>query len=170
MTSILSILLVGAALSPRPAPAEPTVRAQLQKRYNTAAAAFKRRDVAAIMQLTAPKLTSRRPNGQVWNRNQLQVYMNLTIGALKTIDGATFRVGRVTRQGNEVVALVDHKVWGTMAGSGKPRRIVDVSTDRDVWTRTEEGWLLTFTECVKENVTIDGRRVDPSPGMVAPPR
>jgi hypothetical protein len=169
---IVSVLTLMAAvvLSPRPKPpaAEAAIRAQLQKRYDTAAAAFRRRDVAAIMNITSPGLKSRRPNGQTWNRNQLQVYMNLTIGALKTIDGATFRVVKVTRQDNDAVALVDHRVWGTLGGNGKPKRITDVSTDRDIWTHTPEGWMLTFTECVKENVTLDGKRIDPSPAAIKP--
>lgn len=145
-----------------------SVRAELQKQYDVAAAAFLRRDVAGIMKVTSPDLTSRRPDGHVWNRKQLQVYMNLTVGALKTIDSARFRVRKIESRDGEVVALVDHTVSGILGdASGKPRRIVDVSTDRDIWVKTPDGWRLKFTECVKEKVTLDGKPVRPSPALAA---
>src|SRR5437764_14489254 len=46
-------------------------------------------------------------------------------------------------------------VSGTLAGGeGKPRRIVDVSTDRDVWVKTDAGWRIRSEE------RREGKRVD----------
>src|SRR5207244_3736702 len=42
------------------------LRAELQKQYEAAARSFVRRDVAGLMSLTAPDMTSRRPDGHVW--------------------------------------------------------------------------------------------------------
>lgn len=176
MRAVLHLALFALALLPAPAvPAAhadstAVVRAQLQRQYDAAARAFRRRDVAAIVALSTPNMTSRRPNGQVWNRKQLQVYLNLSVGALKTIDAARFRVDKVTVRGKEAVALVDHTVSGTLGGGSgvkgaKPRRIVDVSTDRDTWVKTAAGWRIRFTECVKERVTLDGKPVKPTPAL-----
>lgn len=146
-----------------------TVQRELQKQYEVAAGAIVKRDTSSLMSIMADNLTSRRPNGQVWNRNQLQVYMNLTLGALKTIDSAKFKVVRVTTKGDEIIAFVDHTVSGTMSGNqGKVSRIVDISTDRDVWVKTSKGWRIKFTECVKEKVTLDGKIINPMSSMPAP--
>jgi hypothetical protein len=154
----LAATAVGAADSPD------AVRKELRKRYDLAAAAFKRQDVEGIMKLTSSDLTSRRPNGQTWNRNQLQVYMNIVVGSLKTVDKASFTIKKVTLSGDEAVAIVDHVTAGTLnGGQGKPRKIIDRSTDRDVWVKTDEGWKIKFTECLKEKATIDGKPIKVGP-------
>src|SRR3979409_768762 len=96
MTPTISLLLVLAAQAAGTPDSNASIRAALQKQYDISAAAFMRRDVEGLMKMASPKMTSRRPNGQTWDRNQIQVYMNLAVGALKTVDKAKFKVKKVT--------------------------------------------------------------------------
>ncbi len=113
--------------------------------YNQRANAIKNKDDRVYMALLAPEFSMTLPGGQVRSRRQVEEDIRQRIATTPS-PSQKLELERGAIKGNQAVVTVH---WASSVvrtdARGVRRRIDDISTMRDTWIKTTQGWKLQHT-------------------------
>lgn len=152
---LLAISVAGVAV----ADGNAVVQRQLNANYAAISKAFQRHDASKIEALLANDYLVVQANGQSLPRDHA---LQALRWQMKAMQGANWsrKVRSVMVSGKKAIAIVDGDFSGTMvAPDGKRHRMRLVSTSKDTWVRSRNGYLLSRSNVQKSVATMDGRRM-----------
>lgn len=156
---LLIVTLSVLALQSGAAADERALRKALTPMYAKIEAAFRKRDVAAFMALTAPNFTGKQKD-KVVEGSKVQMQLGMEFAMLQSMDKVTMKMEKVTSKDGKAVVVNRYSFAGTVAPEkGKILKMADNGVTRDTWVKTPKGWLLLQLETVKSNPTFNGRPV-----------
>ena len=140
------------------------VRKGIEEWYARNVAAFKAKDVAAIMSLRADDFHTVTPDGKVNTRADMEVY---TKGFLDKIDhfiSLEFQIGVIDVQGDLVAADVTQKtVRMQRLPDGTLHKVEAGVVQRETWRRTTQGWKMYTVDNIRDgSVLVDGKPYKPA--------
>jgi ketosteroid isomerase-like protein len=138
------------------------VRKALQARYEQFSAAFKRKDVKAVLALGTPDFTWKLADGRVLNARASEKAMQEQLGEVKAVHSMTTRIDKLQVEGLTATVWTTGTVQATVAGeAGKTHKLVSTGKSKDVWVNKGGKWLIKRVEDFSQSMTIDGRPVNP---------
>jgi len=146
------------------------VRKALEPMYAKMEQAFKKRDIKAVMALTAPGFTGKSGKETV-PAEEVQMQLGMQFAMLKVMKSAKMRIAKLTVKGDKAVVVNRYAFSGVIEPQkGTTVKMADSGITRDTWTKTAKGWRLLQLETVKSNPTLNGTPLkEAMAGKKAPP-
>jgi ketosteroid isomerase-like protein len=135
------------------------VRRALEGWYESNIAAFKAKDVEAVMRLRTEDFHTLTPDGKTNTRADMEAYTRRLLGAIDHFLAIEFQIGTIEVQGDLAYADVTQKtVRMQRLGDGGLRRVEAGAIQRETWKRTAEGWKLYRVDTIRDTgVLVDGK-------------
>jgi ketosteroid isomerase-like protein len=159
LLALLSVLPPATAASAGPK----ETRAEVQAFYNRWVAAWKKRDLPAVMAATVPDYVYTYTNGEKRTRAEIRSDWSDEMKLYGRIDSLTMTAGKVVRRGNEATDTSTWRFKGIyLDPQGKAHPATELWVTQDLLVKTPRGWLFRRSKDVKVVVTVDGKAV-PNP-------
>lgn len=139
------------------------VRAELQGQYDRMARGWKEKDLGTLIAVLAPDYTNQQLQGASLNREQYEALTRGILGSIRSLDTSSFSVNEAVLRGDEATTHIAYMLSGIILDpQGKEHPATYRGSGREIWRRTAAGWKLRRSEDLSLEMTIDGKRVDPS--------
>lgn len=146
----------------RESAAERTARREIQARIDASIKADRRKDLSARMEQLAPDFSVKLLTGEVIKREQIEQGIRRFQQSTVSFGGATrTRIEGLSLDGDEATVHTNQHLVRTIR-SNRGRLVERVSNIRhkEVWVKTEQGWLSKFVEESEQGpITEDGKPV-----------
>ena len=170
MTTRLAFLLLAFTLTvigPGAAPAQDDaeVRKELETQYRKLAEAHDRKDLKAIASLKTQDFHAIFPDGKVGDVQVMAQYTKSFIEMNQPPFNVRNTIQELIVSENKLIAVVEifQQASRMRELAGKARRVETSVNQREIWSRTPEGWKLKSVDNVRNQKRfVDGKRVDPS--------
>lgn len=135
------------------------VRKAIEEWYGRNTAAFKAKDVAAIMALRTDDFQTNTPDGKVNTRSDMEAYTQRFLGRIDHFISLNFGIGTIEVDGDLASADVTQvTVRMQRLPDGSLHKVEARAVQRESWKRTSEGWKLHRVENVRsEGVWVDDK-------------
>lgn len=146
-----------------PAPQSPSVRTEIERRYEENRRAFMARDSGAVLRLRHPAFHTVDAAGQANTRAQFETRTGVLLGAIVQFDTLTFAIDSLTVKGDTAIVVMRQR-------TARRQRLMDGSVhfvqtgavQRELWVRAPEGWLMWQVDQVHPDpVFVDGQQRAP---------
>lgn len=135
---------------------------ELEVAYRDFNAAMKARDLKKVMAFTTPDFKLINAQKVVFSRIEVRTNLEQTLKQFKSITSITTKIDRIQSDKPTVIHV--------RSSSGFKAEIVNPATKKvgvfesksvsdDVWVKTNAGWRIKESRIVKEENTLDGRKV-----------
>jgi acetyl esterase/lipase/TolA-binding protein len=145
--------------SSTPSQSEEEARREIQARIDASVEAMKRKDMAARLANLAPGFTGKLKDGDVVTAKDLEVSFQRQHSSIISVSDETrTTIDSIKLNGNEATIHISQRFVRTVPGNnGKPVEVRTSVTHREVWIKTESGWLVKYIEELEQGPTfIDG--------------
>jgi ketosteroid isomerase-like protein len=140
------------------------VRKGIEDWYARNVAAFRAKDVAAVMVLRTDDFQTATPDGKVNTRADMEAYTQRFLGRIDHFISLDFRIGTIDVQGDLASADVTQAtVRMQRLPDGTLHKVEARAVQRETWKKTADGWKLHRVENVRsEGVLVDDKPYQPS--------
>jgi ketosteroid isomerase-like protein len=140
------------------------VRKALEDWYANNIAAFKARDVAAIMSLRTDHFHTFTPDGKVNTRADMEAYTRRFLGRIDHFLSLEFQIGVIDVQGDLAGADVTQKTLRMQRlPDGSLHKVEASVVQRETWKRTTQGWKMYTVDNIRDSVVlVDGQPYKPA--------
>ncbi len=144
------------AASPTTSQSEEEVKREIQARIDASVEAMKRKDMAARLAGLAPGFTGKLKDGDVVTAKDLERSFEQQHRSISTISDETRTVIDSIKLNNEeaTIHVSQRFVRTTPGGDGKPVEVRTSVTHRELWVKTERGWLVKYIEELEQGPTF----------------
>ncbi len=133
------------------------VRKALEPMYRKMEQAFMKRDINAVMALTAPGFTGKKGN-ETAPAEKVQMELGMQFAMLKEMKSVKMKIAKLTVKDGKAVVVNRYALSGIiMPDKNKVVKMADTGVTRDTWTKTAKGWRLLQLETLRSNPTINGK-------------
>jgi hypothetical protein len=133
------------------------VRKALEPMYAKMEQAFMKRDVSAVMALTAPGFTGK-SGSEVVTGDKMLMQIGMRLAMIQQMKSVKMRIAKLSVKGDKAVVVNRYAFSGIITlNNGRTVKGADNGITRDTWVRTKTGWRLLQLETVKSNPTLDGK-------------
>ncbi len=141
------------------------VRKAIEEWYGRNIAAFKAKDVAAVMALRTADFQTTTPDGKVNTRSDMEAYPQRFLGRIDQFISLDFGIGTIEVEGALASADVTQAtVRLQRLPDGSLHKVEARAVQRETWQKTSEGWKLHRVESVRsEGVLVDDKPYQPTP-------
>jgi ketosteroid isomerase-like protein len=140
--------------------ADATVRKEIEEAYSRLAKAVDTKDFEAFQALRVPEFATIPPDGTPRSGASMAERARGMLARIQPPIKTTNDILELTVRGNDAVATVRQKFTRRQLVEATPHEIHTEVTQRETWTRTPDGWKLSFVDEVRDAMTLDdGRRV-----------
>jgi ketosteroid isomerase-like protein len=127
------------------------VRKAIEAWYEQNTAAFKQKDVAAVMALRTDDFHTVLPNGTKNTRADMQAYTVRLLGMIEQWVTQDFQIGTIDVQGELASADVTQKtVRMQRLADGQLHKVEAGAVQRETWKKTAEGWRLYRVDNIRD--------------------
>ena len=145
--------------------AQTTLQATLQKHYDAYSHAVSAKDTKFVEGYFTPGYTVTLPTHEVKTRDDVLKAINDLYGKGSKLKW-TFKVGELHIVGDGVMAMVPSHLSARMVGDDKKKHQVEIDgVNQDIWSQVGTDWVLKRTEIVSLKLKVDGKSVEPPPGV-----
>jgi len=139
------------------------VRKALEDWYVRNVAAFKAKDVDAVMALRTDDFQTRTPDGKLNTRADMEAYTQRLLQAVDHFISLDFQIGTIDVQGDLASAEVTQKtVRMQRLADGDLHKVETGAVQRETFKKTAGGWKMFQVEDVRDNgVLIDDKPFKP---------
>ncbi|BDI33188.1 hypothetical protein CCAX7_52390 [Capsulimonas corticalis] len=137
----------------------------LQGYYNQANAAAARKDLDGAFRYFSQDFVLTNRKGNEVDLGEIRFRVSALFDSARSIKPSTLVTG-ASQHGSVATALIRDSIECivTNPDTGKKGLLVGHSVSRDTWTHTEDGWMITSSQQISTQETINGRVVtDPDP-------
>jgi ketosteroid isomerase-like protein len=140
------------------------VRRAIEEWYGRNTAAFKAKDVAAIMALRTDDFQTSTPDGKVNTRADMEAYTLRLLGRIDHFISLDFGIGTIELEGDLASAYVTQAtVRMQRLPDGTLHKVEARALQRETWKKTSEGWKLhRVGNVLSEGVWVDDKPYQPS--------
>lgn len=134
-------------------------KSDLQKRYDGLVAAVKKKDLKTCMSFVTADYVDVDVKGKKLKRAEFEQQIKAQFAQPVTVEAFTISVDKATAKGADVVAETTSKLTLSFMNpqTNKKSKVEQISTGRDVWTKSGGKWLLKQSTALKEKRTLDGK-------------
>lgn len=144
------------------------VRKAIEDWYGRNIAAFKAKDVAAIMALRTVDFQTTTPDGKVNTRSDMEAYTQRFLGRIERFISLDFGIGTIQVEGDLASADVTQAtVRMQRLPDGSLHKVEARAVQRETWKKTSEGWKLHRLDNVRD-AGVFGRQALPIHPITAP--
>jgi ketosteroid isomerase-like protein len=136
------------------------VKKELEAQYEKMGAAFKAKDVKAMLAQTTDDVTVKDMNGKVRDRADLEKMTEREIQNTRAVKQWSNQITRLELKGNTVIATVEAKVVLEAQSEGRYHTYDLTQGSRDTWIKTSSGWKLKVEELTKDITLVDGKQIN----------
>lgn len=159
---VLVALIALGCVHARASSAQPNVslvRAELTRLYEENAAAYERRDLAAVMQLRATDFHSVTPDGRRNDRAAMEQYIQGFMNGVQRWNAQTITIDSLHVAGDTAFAIVtQHLDRMALRSDNQVHRVETWVTQRETWVRYGGRWRLWRVDQLRnQRRLIDGR-------------
>lgn len=139
------------------------VRKAIEDWYGRNTAAFKAKDVAAVMALRTDDFQTTTPDGKVNTRSDMEAYTQRFLGRIDRFISLDFGIGAIEVEGALASADVTQAtVRMQRLPDGSLHKVEARAVQRETWKKTREGWKLHRVGNVRsEGVWVDDKPYQP---------
>lgn len=142
------------------------VRKEIEDWYAHNIAAFKAKDVAAIMSLRTEDFHTVTPDGKVNTRADMEAYTKLFLARIDHFLSLEFQIGVIDIQGELATADVRQKTTRMQRlPDGTLHKVEAGVVQRETWKRTTQGWKMYTVDNIRNPIVF----VDDKPYKPASP-
>jgi Domain of unknown function (DUF4440) len=162
-----AVWILGATLlAPSIRADERSVRRELEALYGQFAHAVKQDERYAMKRLFLDHSTNdfrmKLENGKTLSREDAAEAMEEGPMAAARFTGQDYRILSLTLKGSEAIVLFKDRTTAVIDDpEGNTHKIVSLSTTRDTWVKTPEGWQARLTEVLSSKTFLDGKEYKP---------
>ncbi|MGH9837155.1 MAG: YybH family protein [Blastocatellia bacterium] len=140
------------------------VRKAIEAWYAQNTAAFRQKDVAAVMALRTDDFHTVLPNGTVNTRADMQVYTERFLGRIEQWVALDFQIGTIEVQGDLASADVTQKtVRMQRLPDGQLHKVEAGVVQRETWKKTAAGWKLYRVDNIRDgDLLVDDKPYKPN--------
>ena len=140
-----------------------TVLKELEAVFAKRVQAVKNKDAEAQVAQVSPDYSATEPNGQTLNYEQIVAYMRRGAEQFVTVTDLSITIESLTVRGNEAIVDARQKSSRTQRlGDGNIHNVETGVLQREIWTRTTEGWKLKRVDNLRERkILVDGKPINP---------
>jgi hypothetical protein len=147
---------------------ERSVRKELEALYARFAQAVKQNERYTMKRLFLDYSTTdfrmRLENGKTLSREDAAEAMEDEAMAAARFIGQEIRILKLTLKGSAAIAVYKDRTTAVVDDpQGNTHKIVALSTTRDTWVKTPEGWKARLTEVLSSKTLLDGKEVKIKP-------
>lgn len=131
----------------------------MYQRFNTA---VKQKNLQAAMALCTKDFTWVDSKGTKMTRAQMEGQLKQQFAMFQQITSVTVKIDKITVKGAEVVAQTQGVFEATVKMSPDAKtasKLKSVSKTDDTWVKVAGKWLLKKVTAIKEETTVDGKRI-----------
>jgi ketosteroid isomerase-like protein len=141
------------------------VRKAIEDWYARNIAAFRAKDVAAIMALRANDFHTLTPDGKVNTRTDMEAYTQRFLGRIDHFISLDFQIGTIDVQGDLASADVNQNtVRMQRFPDGTLHKVEAGVVQRETWKKTAQGWLMYRVDNIRAGVLmVDDKPYKPAP-------
>jgi hypothetical protein len=153
------------------------VRKEMQREFDKAVAAWKKKDVKGFMSMFSPDFKGVGMDGQPVDYKGIQAQIARTIKSTKSIDSATLSIDKLATKGNQATMDVTMKMTmvvadprGEMGPKGGTHKLDLVERSHEVWEKTGGQWKQkSMRPLPGGTMKIDGNAMGGPPAPSARP-
>jgi acetyl esterase/lipase/TolA-binding protein len=136
--------------------AEEEAKRAIEARLAASIEAMRRKDVAARMEGFASDWTGKLKDGEVITLKDLeQIFRQQNRSIISVSDETRMVVDTIQLNGNEATVHTSQRFVRTVQGNdGKPVEVRTSVTHREVWVKTERGWVTKYIEELEQGPTL----------------
>jgi ketosteroid isomerase-like protein len=139
------------------------VRKAIEDWYARNVAAFKAKDVAAVMTLRTDDFHTLTPDGKVNTRADMEAYTRRFLERIDHFISLQFEIGTIDVQGDLASADVNQKtVRMQRFPDGTLHKVESSVVQRETWKRTADGWKMYLVDNIRDgNLLVDDKPYKP---------
>lgn len=138
---------------------------EIQGKYKKLGAAMSKWDFKSAFAMGTPNMKWKLKTGQTLNKKQVQEMMTGYKAMTKQLHSITVKASNFKFNGETVVVdcqtVVKADVYAN-AEKTKTAKMVNSSWSKDKWVKTAKGWFLSEVVAGKEEITLDGKKINPA--------
>ena len=141
---------------------EEEAKRAIEARLAASIEAMRRKDTAARLEGFAPDWTGKLKDGEVVTLKDMEASFNRQNRSIISISDETrMVVDSIQLKGNEATVLTSQRFIRTVPGNnGQPVEVRTSVTHREVWIKTDRGWLTKYIEELEQGPTfVDGKEI-----------
>lgn len=124
-------------------------------------ALYRKKDVAKLMKMLTPDATYKEVSGKTMNYKEMDTLMRQQLAAIQSIDAFKTTIKKLTVKGTTAKSETSMTLKGKVTDpQGKMHAMTSMSTTRDTWTKTPQGWRIKMIEALTDKVLMDGKPVN----------
>lgn len=141
------------------------VRKAIEEWYDRNMAAFKAKDVAAIMALRADDFHTVTPDGRVNTRADMETRTRLFVNRIDHFVSQENQIGTIELEGDLASADITQKtVRMQRFPDGTLHKVESAVVQRETWRKTVEGWKLYRVDNIRDGgLLVDDNPYKPNP-------
>jgi TolA-binding protein len=151
------------AASPMTSRSEEEARREIQARIDASIEAMKRKDMAARLAGLAPGFTGKLKDGDVVTAKELEASFTRQHQSIISVSDETRTVIdslKLNSADEATIHISQRFVRTVQGGDGKPVEVRTSVTHREVWVKTDSGWLVRHIEELEQGPTfVNGAEV-----------
>jgi ketosteroid isomerase-like protein len=123
------------------------VRKQIEAQIARFQAAFRKKDIAAMRNITTPDFTLKSRDGTVSTRREANAALVVEMKSIKSIKSWTIKIEKLTVKGNVATAIVSERMVASVADRYlKERETLNTGRMKETWVKTAAGWSYKRAE------------------------
>ena len=140
------------------------VRKAIEDWYARNVAAFKAKDVAAIMALRTDDFHTMTPDGKANTRADMEAYTQRFLGRIDHFNSLGFQIGTIQVQGELASAdVTQNTVRMQRFPDGTLHKVEAGVVQREMWKKTAEGWKMCRVDNIRDGVVfVDDKPYKPT--------
>ncbi|MBA2733496.1 MAG: hypothetical protein H0U54_11455, partial [Acidobacteria bacterium] len=137
---------------------EDEAKREIQARLDASVEAMKKKDMTARLAGLAPGFTGKLKDGDVVTAKDLErSFEQQHRSIISTSDETRTVIDSIKLNGNEATIHISQRFVRTVPGNdGKPVEVRTSVTHRELWVKTERGWLVKYIEELEQGPTLVG--------------
>ena len=141
------------------------VRRELEAQYKKLAEAHDRKDLKVIIALKTSDFHAVFTDGRVGDSKLMEQYSREFLERNQPPFNLRFTIQKLIVSYNKLIAVAEifQEAARSQDLAGKRRKVETSVIQREIWTKTPDGWKLKSVDNVRDQKKfVDGKRVDPS--------
>jgi tetratricopeptide (TPR) repeat protein len=134
---------------------EEVAKREIQARLDASIEAMKKKDMASRLEMFAPGYTAKLKDGDTMTRQDMERYFARQNSIISISDETRTVIDNIKLNGNEATIHISQRFVRTVPGAdNKPVEVRTSVTHREVWVKTEKGWLVKYIEELEQGPTF----------------
>ena len=157
MTLTTAALLFPLALT---AHAQKSEEQAIRAAYTTSDTYFRKKDLSKLMGMLTPDIVYKQSNGTKLDRKGMETTLKTQFGMIQTMDSFKTTVKKISVKGKTAQSETSMEMKGHVKDpQGKMHTISSMSTTRDIWMKTAQGWRIKQIDALTDKSMMDGKPI-----------